>query len=499
MLPQTISALHMRGEEQHARGLLADAEASFRQVLQLAPDDPFARLSLGAVLNDADRAAEAQPLLAEGFAQVHDPRLKAAYAYHLGLSHYRQGRKQEALDNFSLVRRIDPTSTNVEISRSDILQDLARNEDALALLRDLLESQPLNPDVHQAYNALLYRLGRDAEFLKSYDCAPASADLQLGKANFLIQNGRGADAYEVFTGILMRDPENLDAVQGASRALGIMGQHKEAVTLLEKSLTHFAANSLLHISLAEAALQARDPQKAAVMAQRRLDVAPHDQHGLAVLGSAWRVMDDERDEVLNGYDDLIHTIELEPPQGFSSMADFNQELNAALEILYPQGREPVNQSLRHGSQTRGHIFGASHDLVEKLKQRIVQALSRYIADIGPDARHPFRGRRTNGFRFTGSWSSRLSNCGYHTNHIHPEGWISSCYYVSVPPVVNDEAAQQGWIKFGQPSFDIGLGVRRSIQPVPGRLLLFPSYMWHGTVPFQDSQPRTTIAFDALPR
>jgi hypothetical protein len=150
-------------------------------------------------------------------------------------------------------------------------------------------------------------------------------------------------------------------------------------------------------------------------------------------------------------------------------------------------------------QTISALHMRGEDLVEKLKQRIVQALSRYIADIGPDARHPFRGRRTNGFRFTGSWSSRLSNCGYHTNHIHPEGWISSCYYVSVPPVADDEAAQQGWIKFGQPSFDIGLGIRRSIKPVPGRLLLFPSYMWHGTVPFQDSQPRTTIAFDALPR
>ena len=104
-----------------------------------------------------------------------------------------------------------------------------------------------------------------------------------------------------------------------------------------------------------------------------------------------------------------------------------------------------------------------------------------------------------GFRFAGSWSSRLGDAGFHVNHVHPEGWISSCYYVGVPHVVKNEKEKQGWIKFGEPSFDTGLSPRRVLQPVPGRLVLFPSYMWHGTIPFHDASPRMTIAFDAVPR
>jgi hypothetical protein len=42
-------------------------------------------------------------------------------------------------------------------------------------------------------------------------------------------------------------------------------------------------------------------------------------------------------------------------------------------------------------------------------------------------------------------------------------------------------------------------VRRTIEPRPGLLVLFPSYMWHGTVPFHSQQSRTTIAFDAVPK
>jgi Putative 2OG-Fe(II) oxygenase len=137
-------------------------------------------------------------------------------------------------------------------------------------------------------------------------------------------------------------------------------------------------------------------------------------------------------------------------------------------------------------------------LVDRLQLRITETVNRYIADLGADEDHPFLSRRRNGFAYSGSWSSRLRDCGFHTNHVHPMGWISSCYYVAVPDVVADISARQGWIKFGEPSFETGLDIRRAIQPVPGRLVLFPSYMWHGTLPFRSQSARLTIAFDAVP-
>jgi hypothetical protein len=118
-----------------------------------------------------------------------------------------------------------------------------------------------------------------------------------------------------------------------------------------------------------------------------------------------------------------------------------------------------------------------------------------------DASHPFLSRRTRDIRYNGSWSSRLGDCGFHVNHTHPRGWISSCYYVGVPEVTKDESQRQGWIKFGESSFEHLLEknpARRAVQPVPGRLVLFPSYMWHGTNPFHAPTTRTTIAFDVVP-
>ena len=118
-----------------------------------------------------------------------------------------------------------------------------------------------------------------------------------------------------------------------------------------------------------------------------------------------------------------------------------------------------------------------------------------------DESHPLFRRRRNDFQYSASWSSRLRDCGFHTNHVHPKGWISSAYYVALPDAVENEQAKEGWIKFGEPNLPFGVAdaVRRAIRPRAGTLVLFPSYMWHGTVPFHSKESRTTIAFDATPR
>ena len=212
------------------------------------------------------------------------------------------------------------------------------------------------------------------------------------------------------------------------------------------------------------------------------------------------MLGDERDEALNGYDTLIKAYDLEPPEGFSDMESFNTELNAWLDRVHPTTREYLDQSLRNGSQTPDKLFGAGHLLVEKIQRRIREAVGRYIGEMKPDQNHPLHSRRARCFDYAGSWSSRLKDGGFHTNHIHPEGWISSCYYVALPKAVEDTQGRQGWIKFGEPAMEVDLKdpIRRAIQPRAGRLVLFPSYMWHGTVPFCDTHPRTTIAFDVIP-
>ena len=487
------------GQAQHRLGDFAAAENSLRKLLALQPEHLLGKLALGLVLRDCGQAGQAESLLTAGLAQSEDALLKAAFAYNLALAQCDQGRKDAALSSFTLGSRLDPGRGAAEIARAGILEEMQRPDEALALLEETIRRESLNEATHAAYNDLLHRHARDADFLKSYDRAPPISALQIGKANFLLKTGRIEEAHAIYAAIATREPANLNAVLGAAAALKQLGRLDQAFLELERALARHPQSAPLYHQLAVTALEAREPQRAAAMAEKALTLAPLDQYGLALLGSAWRMLGDERDEMLNAYDALIAVFDLEAPDGFSTMAEFNNELGGLLNQLHPMTRAPLNQTLRGGSQTSGHLFDARHDLVEKLRARIAQAVDWYIGEIKPDARHPFRSRRSNGFRVAGSWSSLLRDCGYHVNHIHPEGWISSCYYVSLPEAVKSEKEQQGWIKFGEPSFDAGLSPRRAIQPLPGRLVLFPSYMWHGTIPFHDASPRVTIAFDAVPR
>ncbi len=496
--PQRAEAWYELGEVQHRRGDFTAAETSFRSLLALQPGHLLGKLALGLTLKEAGRSAEAESLFAEGLAQSGEALLKAGFAYNLALVQSDQGRHAAALASFSLVSRFDPGRGVGDLGRAGILEEMGRTDEAALLLEALLRREPMNGAAHEAYNNLLHRHGRDEEFLKSYDRAPAAGVLQTGKANFLLKTGRGEEAHALYAAIAAREPDNLNAILGAAGALNQLGRQDEAAAELEQALARHPDSIPLYRQLAATALEARDPQRAAVMAQKVLALAPLDQYGLALQGTAWRMLDDERDEILNHYDELIAVFDLKPPAGFSSMADFNGELAAWLNRIHPMTRAPLDQTLRGGSQTRGHLFGAGHALVEKLKDRIAQAMNGYIGGIRPDAGHPFRGRKSGHFRFTGSWSSRLGDRGFHVNHVHPEGWISSCYYVEVPEAVKNESRREGWIRFGEPSFAVGLSGRRAIQPAAGRLVLFPSYMWHGTIPFHGLNPRLTIAFDAVP-
>jgi tetratricopeptide (TPR) repeat protein len=498
---QAARARHELADLLRRAGRLEEAETECRALLESAPDHALARLTLGAVLIDGGRPAEAESQLRKALTYPGPPSLKAAIHTMLGLALRRQRKDVDAAQHYDQALVLDPQQPELGLHRGEALQNLQRYDEALLTYRQALARDPSNPNLHKFYNDLLYRLGRMDEYLKSYDRVAPTPEILAGKAYFLAQEKRFAEAYGTYSQILTLDAGNSAAILGAGDCLLGLKRYEDAAAVFEAMLQKSGDMPALISRAAEAALLQGDARKAAVLCARGLAVSPHDQACLARLSVAWRLLDDDRDETLCGYDTLIHFFDLEPPEGFSSMADFNAELCTYLDRLHPDTREYVNQSLRGGTQTPDHIFGAGHDLVDRLEQRISQAVTSYVDALGRDDAHPFLSRRSRDFRYAGSWSSRLRDRGFHRNHVHPQGWISSCYYVAVPPAVEDADAKQGWIKFGEPGMDVALAnpVRKTIQPRPGRLVLFPSYVWHGTVPFHDDTPRTTIAFDAVPR
>ena len=502
--PGHADALVALGQAQQQAGDKVFAERNLRAALARAPLDQAAALSLGSLLSETGRPGEAEPILRQALTRDSPPPLRAALEHNLGVALKMQRRYDEALAAFDASIRFAPGLPLAEYNRANTLVHLRRNEEALAGFRRYLARDPGNIAVHLEMNALLYRMGRDDEFLASFEEAardsPQAAELLRQKGGLLMRVERNEEALESLARAAALENDNPETLRGTAMALANLGRFEESVAAYERSLALRPDDSVTKINLATVLLRADDSLRALRITDEVVAHSPFDQGALAVHELALRASGDARAERLADYERHVRVFDLEPPPGFSSMADFNAALNAHLDSLHTDMREHVDQTLRRGSQTLDTLFEGSAPLIAALRTRIEEAVTAYIGDMREGDGHPLAARRTDGFSFPGSWSSRLYDHGFHTNHIHPKGWISSCYYVAVPDAAEDEIARQGWIKFGEPAFAMPLrdAVRRSVKPVPGRLVLFPSYMWHGTVPFHAPTARTTIAFDAIP-
>jgi hypothetical protein len=87
----------------------------------------------------------------------------------------------------------------------------------------------------------------------------------------------------------------------------------------------------------------------------------------------------------------------------------------------------------------------------------------------------------------------LRDSGYHESHVHNHGWLSSALYLALPA---ESGNDQGTLELGAPPKALNLDQPPlwEIEPRVGQLVLFPSWLWHGTRPFPSGE-RLTVAFD----
>jgi tetratricopeptide (TPR) repeat protein len=500
LAPALEDAYMQLGDILHGTGALDDAQRCLRALLTRNPSYLAARVRLSAVLIELKQLADAEEVASHPVAAGQARNLLAALAQNRAIAQTGQNKPGPAAASYARAQEVDPALSYLDHRRACLLEAEGDFDAALVLYRKALGHSPCDLAVHRDYNHLLYRLKQDELYLGSFDEAYARNstrhELLLEKARLLLCAREPVRALALYDRVLRVDPENMGALNGQAVAMVRMNRFDEALGRFETMISRAPENPSLYGEAAAILLQMHEPDRALEMSQAGLRRDPQDQTCLALVGTSYRVRGDAREEAHNGYQRLVQVIDLEPPAGFADMAEFNQQLDGYLDRLHPHLREFVDQSLRGGTQTVNHVFDAGHGLVDLLRQRIDQAITRYIADLS-DVQHPFDNRRGTSFAYSGSWSSRLYDCGFHVNHLHT-GWISACYYVAAPP--ESETSTQGWLKFGEPSYDVGLTLppARMVQPVPGRLVLFPSYTWHGTEPFRSAASRTTVAFDAIP-
>lgn len=430
-----------------------------------------ARGDLAAAVACCTEAAALAPL---DFGTVH---LRARVALEAGLP---------AVDLYERVLRLERRDS-AQLGLIEAIQAEQGHAAAIAQLDRLLAGDPGWIEGH-AYMARLRAVaGEDiaGAFERALAATPRDVFLWRGLILTLMHAGRYEPALAAIS--QARAAAGPHPIFDANEAICIdeLGDHEKAEQMFAP-LAYVDEIDLL-VRRARNALRLGRPKEAAALLEPKLAdeaplVAPY-------LSAAWRLTDDPRWGWLEGDERLVGIYDLDLPAG----------LAAQLRALHTGTHEPLEQSVRGGTQTEGHLLPRIEPEIAALRGILAGAVARHIAQLPPpDAGHPTLGKRRDApVRFAGSWSVRLADGGHHASHFHPEGWFSSAFYVALP----DAGGEEGWLKLGEPHPELGLDLppTRLIEPKPGRLVLFPSTMWHGTLPFTAGE-RLSVAFDvAAPR
>lgn len=535
LVPREAALHNNLGNLRRKVGDLPGAESFLRAAVALNPVYSEAYYNLGLVLRELDRLPEAlaaqrravtlRPAYAEALTQI-GSLLKdgakyadalhaldsaiAARADYFDAHYYRGdvlaalGRFGEAEAAFQTALALRPNSHEAHYALGNALNRAKREGEALEAFGKAIDLAPDFLAAHHEYNALAWTTGRHDLNLKSYARARQRVgdkpDLLLSEAAQRLRHEDAAAAELLLRRAHEGAPERTDVTNILARALAMQKRFGESIALLETLVRTEPAGVQHYRELGSVLLRDGQPAEARRVLEQAYTLEPFDQINLAFMALAYRELGDSRLDRLVDLEKFVAVYDVPPPRGFADVKSFNDALGEELLGLHTRNVEPFDQTLRRGTQSPGFLFEQPTGAIAAVRDGIDEALADYIGRLPADPAHPFLARKQNDFSYIGAWSCRLRSSGFHTNHVHPEGWISSAYYVSLPEAVADERGKQGWLKFGESNIALGERDRpgRVVKPGVGKLVLFPSYFWHGTVPFESDEMRLTVAFDVVP-
>lgn len=440
----------------------------------------------GLMLRHLQRREDALPSLQRAV-QLAPQAAKPAHA--LARTLYEAG--LPSIDAFGHALRLMPGDQEIVAELAMAFVSAGEVATAISGLEKIVARSPLWIDGHTKLSQLRWMEEGPADFTRSFGEAlrefPQAIDLWRGRIVALVHAEQWEEALGVIAeGRALLGEQPLFAINEA-----LIHAERGEIDLADTLFAPFVEiqDAALQIRIVRHHLRASRPEQAAEVIEKWLG-APEAAMFHPYASIAWRLVDPDRWQWLEGDERFV---------GVYDMADRLpplDELAETLRGLHKLSGQPLEQSLRGGTQTDGDIFMRIDPILVRLREAVRAAVADHVAKLPPrDPAHPLLAAPRDRIAFAGAWSVRLREAGFHSNHVHPLGWFSSALYISLPPDVG--VGEAGILTLGEPRsscFSLDMPPFRTVEPRPGRLVLFPSYMWHGTRPFGEGE-RLTVAFD----
>jgi tetratricopeptide (TPR) repeat protein len=469
----------------------------------VAPGDPQVLYGLADLAWEHEDPATAAALVQEAIA-CHEGAPPPAWRVRLAEAFTRQGKMDDSVRAYQEAVAAAPDEVAAWAGLARTLQSLHHVADAIAAWERVLA---LEPESWQAQNdlgaALIERREWDraqAAFDRAREAAPADPMIMVNRATLDVRRGRAADAVAALERCVAQFPGFAPAVAGLGFALRDLGKLDEAAGALRRALALSPDDSTCACGLARVLLEAGAAADALAAAQSHLGRRSGHAGALAVEALARLALGDrEGADRLLDHDRFVAARELPLPEGFPDLATFNQAFAAHAATHRSLLPSPASHATAAGLHS-GSLLVSPRGPVTAFEKALRTAVGQYTRSLPDIPLHPFLLGRPQA-AFFNMWCVVLQSGGHQIPHIHPEAWLSGVYYPQVPEAIRTGAGPEGWLEFGYaerpfPSLLEPRIVR--IRPAEGLLVMFPSYFYHRTVPFEADGTRISVAFDLVP-
>lgn len=489
--PKSLPLLNLLGICQQGQGKLREAAASFRKMLTLNPQIPELHCNLGAIntqLNDL-KAAVANYRRA---LQI-KPDMALAH-FNLGALLQQQNQLKAAGQHYQKAVELQPDHFQAWGNWGTILQLNGDLTSAAHCYHKVLE---LQSDARSHFNlgTVRYAQGDHQAAIDAFEQAvtldPEFADAWNDLGETYRDRGEMETAVRHYRHALKVNPLHARANYNLGESYCMGGQ-------LEQAVPYFTASDFADAK--ERVMQCLyKTGQYDTFKQNLASISAQPQHASVLLGTLsshyainfnqtnpYRFCQNPMGFVLH-----THIDELSTANG-SLLNELLHDIKHLAIAERKQGR------LYYGMQSAGNLLQRAEPSFQKLATLIrakVKAYQKHFAGCDDALIRLFPKQ----LEFSSSWFLRMKQGGYLTSHIHEEGWISGCVYLQLP---EKRAAHEGSFEYGLDGDDYprlhSAFPSQIVDQVVGDLVLFPSSLFHRTIPFHSDQERVCVAFDIKP-
>ncbi len=437
-------------------GKLQEAELSTRKAIQLNPNSANAHSNLGNILRDLGKSQEAE--LSTRKAIQLNPNSANAHS-NLGIILKDLGKLQEAELSTRKAIQLNPNSANAHYNLGNILRDLGKLQEAEISTRKAIELNPNSAKAHSNLGNILKDIGKlqeaESSYHKAIELKPKFTNAIMNRWQLFFDQGK--------FDLALKDADSCNTKESrvcALETLYALGRIDEIYKRIEKTSKLDEGN----IRLAAFSSFISEQEK-----KNTSNNFCHNPLKFLYFSNLKFHLKD--------YEEFIRKI-------------INELAN--IETIW----EPPKRATHNGFQTPMHInlFSESSLNISHLKSIILNELDSYYSKFAEESCSYIQ--KWPSKRNLKAWHVILKKQGYQEAHIHPAGWLSGVIYLKVVPSLGKD---EGAIEFSlnSPNYSNIKSPKLIHHPNEGDVVLFPSSLFHRTIPFSTDTDRIVIAFDLV--